>query len=324
MATSLSIPKTATAADLAAAFSLQGAWSSSDPTADVVSSASTNQTFLATLVGTRAASTLDPTFALLRSNWAATGSSAPNVAWTADPFDGANGADVLQVTYPSGTREGTQYSMQVFENYTSEWNQTVQTALIKYEVAFSDDFDYVLGGKLPGLYGANPESTQMCTGGKLSEDCLSARLMWRERGAGEVYAYLPTYSGFCSQSDVFCNEDYGISLSRGSFRFQPGSWSTVTQLVSLNTPGYANGLLYLYKDDELALAHTGLSWRTRNDVTLTTILFSTFFGGSGSEWNSKGGEAYFRRFEAYASPLASNTTGPAVNASSDGGCDMEL
>lgn len=113
----------------------------------------------------------------------------------------------------------------------------------------------------------------------------------------------------------------------------PLSWTTITQLVALNTPGYANGLLYLWANDTLALAHTGLTWRTNASVTLTSVLFSTFFGGSGRQWESEGGEGYFRRFkvccppsllllaiahigtlQVYGGPAQSNTSGPAVNA----------
>jgi len=39
-----------------------------------------------------------------------------------------------------------------------------------------------------------------------------------------VYAYIPTYEGFCRQSDVDCNDVYGISLSRGSFDFSAGGY----------------------------------------------------------------------------------------------------
>ncbi|GAA5974300.1 hypothetical protein JCM11641_006722 [Rhodosporidiobolus odoratus] len=309
MSTSLSIPKSASAAHLATAFSLGGAWSSSDPSSTTVLAPQSNSSL-----------STSSTFSLLSQDWAVTGNNgAPNTEWVKDPFEQANLQDVLQVTYPVGTREGTQFTMRTFDNYTHEWNQTVQTALLRYDVAFSDDFDFVKGGKLPGLYGASQGARAICSGGNREEDCFSARLMWRERGGGEVYAYVPTYSGFCSQSDVICNSDYGISLSRGSFRFKPGGWTTITQLVSLNTVGTANGLLYLYANDTLALAHTGMTWRTRDDVTLDSVLFSTFFGGSDHSWAARGGTSFFRRFEVYASSLASNATGPAVNASATGG-----
>ena len=78
-------------------------------------------------------------------------------------------------------------------------------------------------------------------------------------------------------------------------------WTRLTQLVSLNTPGYANGVLILYANDTLALAQTGIVYRTSEDVTLKNVLFSTFFGGSDNTWDSTGGDAYFRSF-AVSSP----------------------
>lgn len=54
---------------------------------------------------------------------------------------------------------------------------------MSYSVFFPKNFDFVLGGKLPGLYGGRPG----CSGGDPAEDCFSTRLMWRKGGAGELY-----------------------------------------------------------------------------------------------------------------------------------------
>ncbi|BGP50937.1 hypothetical protein JCM10450v2_006863 [Rhodotorula kratochvilovae] len=306
-ATALSVPSSASAAQVASAFALPLAWSSSEPpaAADAYTSSPTNSTRV---------------FELLQQGWNASGSEAVNARWAVDPYDGGNSDAVLQVQYPDDSRVGAQFSMNVFGE-----DELVQTALLTYEVAFDSSFHFVKGGKLPGLYGASPDATSICSGGKHLEDCFSARLMWRQRGAGEVYAYIPTYGGFCGQSDVECNDEYGTSLSRGTWRFPRGGWTTITQLVSLNTPGFANGLLYLWANNSLALAHTGITWRTNASVSLTSVFFSTFFGGSDDSYNSKNGESsYFRRFEVYGSSLASSTSGPAVNATFDGSSSSAL
>lgn len=74
-------------------------------------------------------------------------------------------------------------------------------------------------------------------------------------------------------------------------------WTTVTELVSLNTPPLANGLLYIYINDTLVLAQTGLSWRTDESVILSRVLFSTFFGGSSkSYYPPKDEQAFFKGF----------------------------
>ncbi|GAA5878383.1 hypothetical protein JCM3774_002818 [Rhodotorula dairenensis] len=248
--------------------------------------------------------------ASLASYWHAGAiSGVENLKWTtADPFGTAS----LEVHYPAGTRDGAQFTMNLLTGAAEA--APVQTAVLSYEVAFDPSFDWVKGGKLPGLYGASPNATSICTGGNHQPNCFSARLMWRNRGAGEVYAYIPSYNGFCQQSDVLCNQEFGTSLSRGSFSYARGGWTRITQLVSLNTPGRANGVLILYANDSLALAQTGIVYRTSKDVTLTSVLFSTFFGGSDASWDSQGGEAYFRNFAVWYGSDASNTTGPLVNA----------
>jgi hypothetical protein len=228
MSSSLIIPETATASQLASAFSLGGAWASTAPASlDAVAAYSTSTN-----------STDETAFPLLKADWAAAGSGAPNTAWADDPFDSSYAGEVLQVTYPVGTRDGTQFTMRVFDNYTSEWNATVGTAVLTYQVrfpllfslhlpcpslfppqsvsrhscrlplsrltslvmeqlAFSDDFEYILGGKLPGLYGQSPDATTTCSGGKREDTCFSARLMWREKGAGEGASFfLCSFSAF--------------------------------------------------------------------------------------------------------------------------------
>lgn len=67
---------------------------------------------------------------------------------------------------------------------------------LRYYVRFSEGFDFVKGGKLPGLFGgAIPDGT----------NGFSVRYMWRTNGDGEAYAHLPT-------SDL-----YGTENGRGIF-----------------------------------------------------------------------------------------------------------
>lgn len=37
-----------------------------------------------------------------------------------------------------------------------------------------------------------------------------------------VYAYIPTPNGLCSDNGIICNDDFGVSIHRGSFSFVPG------------------------------------------------------------------------------------------------------
>ena len=49
------------------------------------------------------------------------------------------------------------------------------TVTLAYDVFVPASFEYVQGGKLPGLYGGREE----CSGGDEAADCWSARFMWR-------------------------------------------------------------------------------------------------------------------------------------------------
>jgi hypothetical protein len=145
-----------------------------------------------------------------------------------------------------------------------------QSALrLSYYVRFSENFDFVKGGKLPGLFGGTANS-----GGNIPDgtDGFSTRLMWRQNGIGEVYAYLPT------------SETWGTSLGQGNWQFIPGRWHHVVQEVWLNQPDRADGLIRMWVDDQLVLEQPNLRFRTVDSLKIDGIFFSTFFGGGDLSW----------------------------------------
>jgi hypothetical protein len=189
--------------------------------------------------------------------------------------------------------------------------------LLSYELAFDEGFDWVKGGKLPGLRGGpNPDG---CSGGNEPNgtDCFSTRLMWRTNGAGEVYAYIPTPNGLCKESDIICNSDFGVSIQRGSFSFVSGQWNRITMLVQMNNPpSVANGHVLVYFNEVQAISQTNLQFRSSSAVTAGGLYFSTFFGGNDESWSPPSTtNAYFRNFRLWGSSAPSNLTGStAVNA----------
>ncbi|CAE6426334.1 unnamed protein product [Rhizoctonia solani] len=125
-----------------------------------------------------------------------------------------------------------------------------------YSIFFESGFDFVHGGKLPGLYGgtSNDEAAS-CSGGRHAATCFSTRFMWRDQGAAELYVYLPSDPAnefLCNGARIpgrnICGSDYGMSLGRGSFYFQAGQWNYVAQRIKLNTPGKADGQLQASTD----------------------------------------------------------------------------
>lgn len=144
-----------------------------------------------------------------------------------------------------------------------------EKALLSYRVRFPTGFDFVRGGKLPGLYGGAGNSGGTIPNGT---DGFSFRLMWGKDGTGEVYAYLPS------------SVTWGTGLFRGKFRFVPGRWHQITQELRLNTPGKSNGVLRLWFDGVLVGTQTDLLIRTVESLKINGLFFDFFFGGSDDSW----------------------------------------
>lgn len=150
--------------------------------------------------------------------------------------------------------------------------------MLSYAVRFDEGFDFVRGGKLPGLYGGIPRS-----GGKTPTgfDGYSTRVTWRENGKGALYAYLPTNSA------THKGITYGTVLGAGTWQFKPGKWTQVSHYIKLNKPGVNDGQLAIWIDGVRVHQECGLRFRDTPKLRLDGIFFSTFFGGNEPSWASR-------------------------------------
>uniref|UniRef100_D8PU71 Polysaccharide lyase family 14 protein n=1 Tax=Schizophyllum commune (strain H4-8 / FGSC 9210) TaxID=578458 RepID=D8PU71_SCHCM len=198
----------------------------------------------------------------------------------------------LQLLYPADSINPAARPLGGAEFYAAPLDlSNASSVTLTYSVFFPSTFDWVLGGKLPGLYGGRDG----CSGGDPAEDCFSTRLMWRKGGVGELYLYAPKDkqpAALCADPHSVCDAAYGLSIGRGAFRFPAGQWTTVSQTVALNTPGKADG--------GFALDVNGVRVVQRSDVYYrgtgirAAAVFSgsrramgmrrTFFGGHEEEW----------------------------------------
>lgn len=194
-----------------------------------------------------------------------------NTAVIPDPTKRFNA--VLRVHYPAGSASPSvtaQGAASGGAQFLATLGQLPKDQMrLRYFLRFSDGFDFVKGGKLPGLYGGEAPS-----GGNIPNgyDGFSSRLMWRSNGVGEVYAYLPS------------STIYGTSIGRGAWTFRPGIWHQVEQELKLNTPGRSDGWVRIWLDKTLVLEKTGLHFRSTNALKIEGVFFSTFFGGNDVSW----------------------------------------
>jgi hypothetical protein len=156
----------------------------------------------------------------------------------------------------------------------------------EYQIYFDPNFEFVKGGKLPGIYGGKKGAD----GGNYLNDGFSIRLMWRTNGTGELYTYLPH-----DQSQEFYNmartrEIYGSSLGFNTFTFTRGIWHTVKinyRLNSINNTVNYDGSLKLWFDSVPVFQFDKLNYRNTTKTKLNGIFFNTFFGGNDTSWASE-------------------------------------
>ena len=207
----------------------------------------------------------------------------------------------LRVRYPAGGEGpgegGAQWIVELDEGY--------EEAYLSYRFKFSPGFDFVRGGKLPGLAGGSAPSGNAPADGVRG---WSGRLMWRtdfrgetgqpeQRTSGLISYAKHLHSGFAmdgrQEDEVFVVEP---ATGQESV-LESERWYTVRQRVVMNTPGQRDGILQIWLDGRLVLTQTNLQYRNTPDLKIDRLFFSTFFGG-GEAWRSSKNEyCYFDDFK---------------------------
>lgn len=148
---------------------------------------------------------------------------------------------------------------------------------LSYTVRFSSDFEFVKGGKLPGLCGG-PENV---SGGRRAngQNGFSARLMWRREGRGEAYLYHKNQP-----------ENYGHSFPfPEDFHFPTFVPVRVRMRVTMNHPGQRDGQMLVWitlpnQKEKLLVQQVDLEWRNTESFGIDGLYFEAFHGGSNKSW----------------------------------------
>ncbi|KAJ2917708.1 hypothetical protein MD484_g2720, partial [Candolleomyces efflorescens] len=168
-------------------------------------------------------------------------------------------------------------------------------AVFSYRMMLQQDWEWVRGGKLPGLFGGINDLAYGCSGGRKDDrcQCIGLRPMWRVNGTGELYTYLPLNETNATQQLKVPplsveNSDYGFSVGRGAYNFKQavGNWVAVAIRVRLNDIGVDNGEIEVWIDGCSVISIDGLALRSSTSSVLRGMHFQTFFGGSSPEWAS--------------------------------------
>jgi hypothetical protein len=204
------------------------------------------------------------------------------------------GNSVLRIGYPArsvGPAEGGAVFIVKVPAADEYW--------LSYRVRFDAGFEFVKGGKLPGLSSGGGKYT----GGKVpvDGDGWSARLVWKAEGGAAVYFYHVGMEGPWGDT---------LHLATG---FAPTRWHTIVQHVRLNHGDRSDGILEVWMDGGLSLERRDLKFRLGDKGRIDSLCFSTFHGGNNPTFApSKDGYATFDDFVISATPPAELSTRPTA------------
>jgi len=140
-----------------------------------------------------------------------------------------------------------------------------------YRFKLDEDFDFIKGGKLPGISGGRANA-----GGKkpTGKDGWSVRMMWDGKGRLVQYVYHPDQPG-----------KYGdVMFFEGKEPIERGLWHTIQTLVELNTPGKKDGRIVSWLDGEKVLIREDIRFRDIDSLKINRFQFVSFYGGYGPDW----------------------------------------
>lgn len=159
--------------------------------------------------------------------------------------------------------------------WNSPFSKTHKELYFSYDIRFKPGFEWVLGGKIPGIGGG-----KLVSGVKPSiTDGFSVRLMWKDNGKLVFYVYHQ------DQQIIF-----GDSYYWKDFSFISGKWYNITFRVVLNTVnndvGLKDGIIEGFIDGKLMYQKSDLRFRNLASIELDKMIISAFFGGNDEAWAS--------------------------------------
>lgn len=192
--------------------------------------------------------------------------------------------NVMRITMPPNT-----YSEASGVIIDAMLSKTVDEASIQYDIRFDSSFDWSLGGKLPGLGGAEPGTPASVAGGCTTgnSNAWSGRGMWitpksygSVTGTNEWIGYMYNYNKVAT-----CGDN-----QRTSKAFTLATWHTVKQYYKMNTIASngtpnADGVHKMWLDGTLIKDTENFLYRNNAGLHINYLYWEIFRGG-GSTWVS--------------------------------------
>jgi len=182
-----------------------------------------------------------------------------------------------------------------------------QEVTLVYSVKFENGFEWVIGGKLPGLAGGLARAGGQNIGNYNMKNGFTARFMWHmlETASGSKvpsmlsYIYHPGRAGTNGQfvygsGPYMSTEKPTLSFIDHSndalFQFKTNKWYKIRQTIKANRPYKSDGTMKVWINDKLASSFGNMKFIAdgmHEKYSVDRFLFSTFYGGGGPEYAPK-------------------------------------
>lgn len=180
----------------------------------------------------------------------------------------------LKVKYPANSHDSADSGAQWKTDLEGVYNELYMS----YYVKFGPDFGIDKIGKLPGLAGG----LNFDDDGNTTE--WSGKLMWREGGRLQFYLKQP----------VTNEKQFDWPYS---FEAEKERWYHIEIHYIMNTPGLNDGVMEAWLDGAFISHYNNIPFRSNSNVGITTMFFSTFYGGNETHEPSVDNYAYFDDFK---------------------------
>lgn len=254
-----------------------------------------------------------------------------NADWNNPPFDNgveegrvaivdsaeAYSGKSLEVTYPEQQHRSANSGAQ----WQLHFDQEFEEIFVEYRVKFGAGFDFVRGGKLPGLIGGTAN-----TGGDVptGTDGFSARMHWRTDGSSgspldRDRANITQYLYHPDQPNTFGEDFRWDDAPEGDWVFfESDRWYHIRHRLVMNSvvdgQGQHDAIVQAWIDGRLVMDLDNIRFRDTESLKIDGFYFSTFFGGSGDQWNtSKEEVAFFDDFRVFTHILGDVDRNGVVN-----------
>ena len=190
---------------------------------------------------------------------------------------------------------GAQWQMMFDDSY--------EEVILSYHVKFKKNFDFVKGGKLPGLAGGTAPTGNVAAEGT---NGWAARMMWRTDHTGtpgkpkQKTAQMTSYSkyvrsGYDNEGRIE-DDTLFTDASGDPITIKSNVWYQISQRIRMNDPANSNGVIQIWLNGKLVVNQHDIQFRTTPDLGIDQFYFSHFFGGD-YDWRTvKWATVYFDNF----------------------------